>query len=100
MTSVSTQTKSTQPTPEPSNPVSQRITDFSQHPAAAALEKFRANPRVSKIRIIVPHDACPTCRHLEGEYEKDEVPELPLLDCSHPLGCRAFYEPKIEEVFP
>jgi hypothetical protein len=78
----------------------QRITDFSQHPAAAALERFRANPRVSKIRLIVPHDACPTCRHLEGEYEKDEVPELPLLDCSHPLGCRSFYEPKLEEIFP
>jgi hypothetical protein len=77
-----------------------RITDFSQHPAAAALERFRANPRVSKIRLIVPHDACPACRRLEGEYEKDEVPELPLLDCSHPLGCRSFYEPKLEEVFP
>ncbi len=83
-----------------SNPISQRITDFSQHPAAAALEKFKTNPRISKIRLIVPHDACPTCRHLEGEYEKDEVPELPLLDCSHPLGCRSFYEPKIEEIFP
>jgi hypothetical protein len=78
----------------------ERITDFSQHPAAAALERFRANPRVGKIRIIVPRDACPACRRLEGEYEKDEVPELPLLDCSHPLGCRSFYEPKLEEIFP
>lgn len=82
------------------NPISQRITDFSQHPAAAALESFKSNPRISKIRFIVPHDACPVCRQLEGEYEKDHVPELPLLDCSHPLGCRSFYEPKLEEVFP
>ena len=89
----------TKPT-EPAKAADQRITDFSQHPAAAALERFRANPRVAKIRLIVPHDACPTCRQLEGEYEKDEVPELPLLDCSHPLGCRSFYEPKLEEIFP
>jgi hypothetical protein len=78
----------------------QRITDFSQHPAAAALARFKANPRISRIRIIVPEDACPACRHLEGEYDKDSVPELPLLDCSHPLGCRSFYEPKLEEIYP
>jgi hypothetical protein len=97
---VSTQSKHIQSTSEVSVPTSQRITDFSQHPAAAALERFKANPRISRIRLIVPHDACPACRHLEGEYEKDEVPELPLLDCSHPLGCRSFYEPKIKEIFP
>ncbi len=76
------------------------ITDFSQHPAAEALQRFRANPRIKKVRLIVPHDACPACRNLEGEYDKDQVPELPLLDCSHPLGCRSFYEPKLEELFP
>jgi hypothetical protein len=97
---VTTHSDHNQPTSAPSNPISQRITDFSQHPAAVALEKFKANPRVSKIRLIVPRDACPACRHLEGEYEKDQVPELPLQDCSHPLGCRSFYEPKIEEIFP
>jgi hypothetical protein len=77
-----------------------RIIDFSEHPAAKALERLRANPRVSRIRLIVPADACPACRHLEGDYEKDEVPELPLENCSHPLGCRSFYEPKLAEVFP
>jgi hypothetical protein len=77
-----------------------RITDFSQHPAAEALARFQENPRVSRIRLIVPHDACPTCRHLEGEYDKDNVPELPLLSCSHPLGCRSFYEPMLTEVYP
>jgi hypothetical protein len=100
MISVNTPTKQNPPSSDTSVPASQRITDFSQHPAAAALEKFKANPRISKIRVIVPYDACPACRHLEGEYEKDEVPELPLQDCSHPLGCRSFYEPKIEEIFP
>jgi len=97
---VSSQSKQTMPTSDEARSTAQRITDFSQHPAAAALERFRANPRVSTIRIIVPQDACPTCRQLEGEYEKDDVPELPLQDCSHPLGCRSFYEPKLEEIFP
>lgn len=77
-----------------------RITDFSEHPAAKALERFQDNPRVSRIRLIVPHDACPSCRHLEGEYDKDDVPELPLLSCSHPLGCRSFYEPMLTEIYP
>jgi hypothetical protein len=97
---VSSQSKSDNPISDEANNTAQRVTEFSQHPAAAALERFRANPRVGKIRLIVPNDACPACRHLEGEYEKDEVPELPLLDCSHPLGCRSFYEPKLEEIFP
>lgn len=77
-----------------------RITDFSAHPAAKALERFKENPRVSRVRLIVPHDACPTCRQLEGEYDKDDVPELPLLSCSHPLGCRSFYEPMLTEIYP
>ncbi|NIM92320.1 MAG: hypothetical protein GTO18_01210 [Anaerolineales bacterium] len=79
---------------------SQVITNFSEHPAAAALERFRANPRVSRIRFIVHQDACPTCRHLEGEYDKDQVPELPLMNCSHPSGCRSFYEPMLTEIYP
>lgn len=77
-----------------------RITDFSEHPAAEALARFQQNPRVSRIRLIVPHDACPSCRLLEGEYDKDDVPELPLLSCSHPMGCRSFYEPMLTEIYP
>jgi hypothetical protein len=74
--------------------------ESTSSPAAKTLEKLRANPRVSRIRLIVSHDACPACRHLEGEYEKESVPTLPVTDCSHPLGCRCFYEPKLEEVYP
>lgn len=69
-------------------------------PQLEALNKFEANPRVSKIRIIVAADACPACREKEGEYEKGEVPELPTRACSHRLGCRCFYTPKLEVVFP
>jgi hypothetical protein len=82
-------------------PVAEKqIVDPTEHPAYQALQRLKANPRVSLIRLIVPADACPACRHLEGEYEKDKVPLLPLDQCSHPLGCRAFYEPKLTTIFP
>jgi hypothetical protein len=66
----------------------------------AALSKLENNPRVSKIRLIVAHDACPACRRQEGEYNKGHVPELPTRGCSHPLKCRCFYEPTLTEIFP
>jgi len=73
---------------------------FAQHPASKVLEQLIANPRVTKIRVIVPVDACPVCRQIEGEYEKSEVPELPTLSCSRPNACCAFYEPSLTEIFP
>lgn len=66
----------------------------------AALKRMQANPRVSKIRIIVANDACPACREREGEYPKDQVPALPTPGCSHALGCRCFYEPALTELYP
>jgi hypothetical protein len=91
---------SAQHSPANTPPTSNRITSFEDHPAAHALERFRENPRVTSVRLIVPRDACPSCRHLEGEYPKDQVPELPLRLCSHPLGCRSFYEPRLAEIYP
>jgi hypothetical protein len=67
---------------------------------AQALARYRANPRVSQIRLIVAHDACPACRSREGAYLKADVPELPTAGCSHPLGCRCFYEPALTEIYP
>lgn len=69
-------------------------------PQQTTLERLQKNPRVSKIRIIVAHDACPACREQEGEYAKDDVPALPTPGCSHPLKCRCFYEPTLTEIFP
>lgn len=66
----------------------------------AALTRLQDNPRVGQIRIIVAHDACPACRQREGAYAKGEVPALPTPGCSHPLGCRCFYEPALTELFP
>ena len=44
--------------------------------ARAALKRMQDNPRITKIVISVPHDACQACRELAGTYEKDNVPEI------------------------
>jgi hypothetical protein len=68
--------------------------------AQAALERMQANPRISKIVVAVPADACPACMEISGTYEKDKVPRLPMDACTHPLGCRAAYQPFIDELYP
>ena len=67
---------------------------------AVALKKFQANPRVRSVRLVVPTDACPACQGQEGTYPKDKVPSLPVEGCSEPTGCRAFYEPMLNEIYP
>lgn len=68
--------------------------------AAKSLARMRANPRIKYIVIVVPEDACPACQNLTGTYPKDEVPRLPYEECSHPLGCRSYYIPYLDEIFP
>jgi hypothetical protein len=67
---------------------------------SAALKKFQANPRVFSVRLMVPDEACPACRALEGTYPKDQAPALPVEGCSEPNGCRCFYEPMLNEIYP
>jgi hypothetical protein len=67
---------------------------------AVARARLQANDRVSRIRLIVGDDACPSCRAAEAEYPKDRVPSLPTRGCSHALGCRCFYEPALVEIYP
>jgi hypothetical protein len=67
---------------------------------AVALKRIRANTRVSAVRLAVPDDACPACHAIEGTYPKDKVPALPVEGCSEPNGCRGFYEPVLEEIYP
>jgi len=67
---------------------------------AVARKKFQTNPRVKLVRVIVAADACPACTQVEGTYEKEEVPILPVVGCSHPNGCRCFYQPYLEEIYP
>jgi hypothetical protein len=68
--------------------------------AAQALKRMQANPRVKYIALIAPADACPACMELVGTYAKDQVPQLPVDVCSHPLGCCSFYLPYLDEIFP
>ena len=67
---------------------------------AVAIEKFRNNPRVENVRLVVSADACPVCSAHAGTYAKDEVPVLPIEGCSNPGGCHCFYEPMLNVIFP
>ena len=84
---------------------SSRLTDRSDElwetsEAAQSLERMKVNPRIKYIVIVVPEDACPACQNLTGTYPKDQVPRLPIEKCSHPLGCRSYYLPYLDEIFP
>jgi len=67
---------------------------------AVALKRLVENPRVLNVRLVVAQECCPACREAEGTYEKDRVPTLPVMGCSHALGCRCFYEPMLSEIYP
>ena len=67
---------------------------------AVALQNFRANPRVTAIRINVAHDACPLCYESRGTFSKEAIATLPHEGCSHTHGCRCTYEPVLNEIFP
>lgn len=67
---------------------------------AVALKALQGNSRVIYVRISVAQDCCPACRRAEGAYAKDAVPRLPIEGCSHTLGCRCFYQPVLEEIYP
>jgi hypothetical protein len=79
----------------------ERQKDSWENPTAfLALKQLQSNPRVKYIVIAAPNDACHLCLSLVGTYPKDQVPRLPYESCSLPHGCRAFYMPFIEEVYP
>jgi hypothetical protein len=67
---------------------------------AVALKRFQNNSRVRMIRLIAMHDACPACLEVARTYEKDLAPKLPVEGCSHSLGCRCFYQPYLDEIYP
>ena len=74
------------------------LSEWSQK--AIVLKRLQENPRVLYIRISVAADCCPVCCQAEGAYAKDFVPILPIEGCSHELGCRCFYQPVLDEVYP
>lgn len=67
---------------------------------AVALRRFQENPRVNAVNVIVHADACPACQAIQGTYPKDSAPRIPVEGCSHEHGCRCFYQPLLEEIFP
>lgn len=68
--------------------------------ASEALKRLQANPRVRDIRLVVSADCCPVCAAHEGTYTKEDAPNLPVEGCSHPNGCRCFYEPMLNIIYP
>jgi len=67
---------------------------------AVALKRFQENPRVLAVMVIVHEDSCPACQEIQGRYDKTGAPKLPVEGCSHENGCRCFYQPLLEEIFP
>lgn len=70
------------------------------YPPNVALKKFQENDRVRNVRLMVAGDCCPVCTSHEGTYDKNEAPALPIEGCSHPKGCRCFYEPLLTAIYP
>jgi hypothetical protein len=68
--------------------------------AAHALERFRANPRVKAVTVASSYNACSYCYEQLGTYPVDEVPPLPHKGCSHTNGCRCFYIPVLNDIYP
>lgn len=68
--------------------------------AYQSLIKIQENPRVKYVVVIAPANACPACQNLVGTYPKDKAPRLPVESCSHPLGCRSYYLPYLDEIYP
>lgn len=65
----------------------------------AALKKI-SEGLATKVRILVPADACPVCTAIEGVYDFDDVPELPPEGCSCIDGTKATYAPVLDQYGP
>lgn len=74
------------------------LTTFSA--SARAKAQLLSNPRVLRLRLMAAADACPACLDATGEFPKATVPDLPVPGCSHPMGCRCFYEPALDSIYP
>jgi hypothetical protein len=68
--------------------------------AARSLKRMQENDRIKYVVLITPASACPACQQLAGTYLKDQVPRLPIEYCSEPNGCRSYYLPYLEDLYP
>jgi len=74
------------------------LKEFSE--TAVALKQIKCNPRIARVQVIAAGDCCPACQENQGVYDKDQVPVLPHPGCSHEHGCRCFYQPILNEIYP
>ena len=75
--------------------------DLSIHSTTAhALTRFRENPRVKAVTIASSKNSCSYCREQLDTYPVDQVPILPHKGCSHADGCRCFYIPVLNDIYP
>lgn len=74
------------------------LSEFSN--TMVALKKFQANSRVDHVIVATYDNACPACLEHQGAFPKDSAPILPIKGCSHPNGCRCFYQPVLNDIFP
>lgn len=74
------------------------LTQWSE--TSVALTRLQVNPRVIYVRISVSENCCPACRQAEGAYAKEFAPILPVEGCSHEYGCRCFYQPVLDSIYP
>ena len=83
-----------------SNPPISVLPTARQPELRAALERLRANPRVTNIIIGVSDDACPAACAVQGTYAKAETPDIPLEACSRAGGSNCRYLPVLNDIFP
>ena len=83
-----------------SNPPSSVLPTARQPELRAALERLRANPRVTNMILGVSDDACPAACAVQGTYAKAETPDIPLEACSRAGGCNCRYLPVLNDIFP
>lgn len=68
--------------------------------AARALKRFQTNPRVKAVTVASSYNACSYCYEQLGTYAPDKAPALPHKSCSHTNGCRCFYIPVLNDIYP
>lgn len=73
--------------------------EYKKKEQAEILQRLRDNPRVAKVRVSAPKD-CNVGQSVQGVFDKEDVPELPVKGCSRPGGCICNYEPVLNDIFP
>ena len=78
--------------------------NYAQRAVARYKLGIRAHGAIQGVRIITASNSCGNCRALARTiYEPDQVPMIPIQQCTNPNGCRCAYSPvmsyeNVEEV--